>query len=108
MGWVGVVWKADIAAFSELLVIGLSTGLMGSITTYASWNQALIFLVTKGLWVRSIVGLIIGKHFVGVTYAHSHRIIVHCKLILEIDSNFPTFFMRLFSFESFRACNVLN
>lgn len=60
MGWVGVVWKADISAFSELLVIGLSTGLMGSITTYASWNQALIFLVTKGLWVRSIVGLIIG------------------------------------------------
>ncbi|KAG0574310.1 hypothetical protein KC19_VG253000 [Ceratodon purpureus] len=60
MGWVGVVLKKDIAAFSELLVIGLSTGLMGSITTYASWNQALIFLITKGLWVRSIVGLIIG------------------------------------------------
>ncbi|KAG0597449.1 hypothetical protein M758_UG339600 [Ceratodon purpureus] len=60
MGWVGVVLKKDIAAFSDLLVIGLSTGLMGSITTYASWNQALIYLVTKGLWVRSIVGLIIG------------------------------------------------
>lgn len=60
MGWVGVVLKKDIAAFSELLVIGLSTGLMGSITTYASWNQELIVLVTNGLWVRSIVGLIIG------------------------------------------------
>lgn len=61
MGWVGVVLKKDIAAYSELLVIGLSTGLMGSITTYASWNQELLLLVTNGLWVRSIVGLIIGK-----------------------------------------------
>ena len=61
MGWVGVILKNDIAAFSEMLVIGLSTGLMGSITTYASWNQSLIFLLTKGLWVRSIFGLIIGK-----------------------------------------------
>lgn len=63
MGWVGVVLKKDIAAFSELLVIGLSTGLMGSITTYASWNQELIVLVTRGFWVRSVVGLIIGKCF---------------------------------------------
>ncbi|XP_024367354.1 uncharacterized protein [Physcomitrium patens] len=60
MGWVGVSLKKEIANFSELLAIGLSTGLMGSITTYASWNQAMIFLVTKGFWVRSIVSLIIG------------------------------------------------
>lgn len=61
MGWVGVVLKKDIMAFSDPLVIGLSTGLMGSITTYASWNQALIFLITEGLWVRSVMGLIISK-----------------------------------------------
>lgn len=61
MGWVGVVLKRDIAAFSELLAIGLSTGLMGSITTYASWNQAMIVLITNGFWLRSIVSLIVGK-----------------------------------------------
>ncbi|XP_024378055.1 uncharacterized protein [Physcomitrium patens] len=60
MGWVGVVLKRDIAAFSELLAIGLSTGLMGSITTYASWNQAMIVLITNGFWLRSIVSLIVG------------------------------------------------
>lgn len=61
MGWVGVVLKKDIALFSELLAIGLSTGLMGSITTYASWNQQMLALITKGLWVRSLVGLLIGE-----------------------------------------------
>lgn len=87
MGWVGVSLKKEIANFSELLAIGLSTGLMGSITTYASWNQAMIFLVTKGFWVRSIVSLIIGKYFnVKSTYAS----LVIVKLVLE--NTFLTFF----------------
>ncbi len=61
MGWVGVVFKKDIATFSELLAIGLSTGLMGSITTYAGWNQQMVVVITNGYWLRALFGLLLGK-----------------------------------------------
>ncbi len=61
MGWVGVVFKKDIATFSELLAIGLSTGLMGSITTYAGWSQQMVVIITNGYWLRALFGLLLGK-----------------------------------------------
>ncbi|KAJ7533230.1 hypothetical protein O6H91_13G038600 [Diphasiastrum complanatum] len=60
MGWVGIVWKKEITHFSEHLALGLSTGLMGSITTFASWNQELLNAITAGYWVRGLCGFLIG------------------------------------------------
>ncbi|CAK9250771.1 unnamed protein product [Sphagnum jensenii] len=74
MGWVGVVFKKDIATFSELLAIGLSTGLMGSITTYAGWSQQMVVIITKGYWLRALFGLLLGLE------------IAQMSLVLGIDS----------------------
>lgn len=60
MGWVGIVLKKDILFFSEPLAIGLSTGLMGSITTYAAWNQKMVALLTTGNIVAAFSGLVLG------------------------------------------------
>lgn len=60
MGWVGVVFKRDIAHFSEFLAIGLSTGLMGSITTFSAWIQEMINLTTKGHWACGLIGILLG------------------------------------------------
>jgi len=60
MGWVGVVFKRDIAHFSEFLAIGLSTGLMGSITTFTAWIQEMVNLTTKGHWMRGFIGILLG------------------------------------------------
>ncbi|XP_024523609.1 fluoride export protein 2-like isoform X2 [Selaginella moellendorffii] len=60
MGWVGCVLKKDISHFSEHLALGLSTGLMGSITTFSSWIVKLVVVMTKGLWLRGVIGLLVG------------------------------------------------
>ncbi|KAL8160882.1 hypothetical protein V2J09_012371 [Rumex salicifolius] len=39
MGWFGVVFKTDIANVSDQLAVGLSTGYLGSLTTFSGWNQ---------------------------------------------------------------------
>lgn len=61
MGWVGVAFKSDIIFFSEALAIGLSSGLMGSITTFTSWTQVTLNLITEGYWITGIIGLLLGK-----------------------------------------------
>ncbi|KAI5062959.1 hypothetical protein GOP47_0021506 [Adiantum capillus-veneris] len=60
MGWVGIVFKEHIRVFSEPLALGLSTGLMGSITTYAGWNQKMVVLLTSGNVAASLAGLLLG------------------------------------------------
>ncbi|CAI5975020.1 unnamed protein product [Closterium sp. NIES-65] len=60
MGMVGVAAKRHIAAYSEHLAIGLSTGLCGCITTFASWNQRMLAILASGLWVRALAGYIVG------------------------------------------------
>ncbi|GLJ10498.1 hypothetical protein SUGI_0129410 [Cryptomeria japonica] len=60
MGWVGVVFKRKISSFSEPLAIGLSSGLMGSITTFTSWIDQMVNLMIEGYWATSIIGLLIG------------------------------------------------
>ena len=61
MGWVGVVFKRDIANFDEFLAIGLTTGLMGSITTFTAWMQEITNLTTQGHWVRGLIGILLGN-----------------------------------------------
>lgn len=60
MGWVGIVFKKEILLLSEPLAIGLSTGLMGSITTYAGWNQKMVDLLTTGDVGAALSGLLLG------------------------------------------------
>ncbi|KAH7285987.1 hypothetical protein KP509_33G054300 [Ceratopteris richardii] len=60
MGWAGIVFKERIRSLSEPLAIGLSTGLMGSITTYAGWNQKMVELLAKGNVAASISGFLLG------------------------------------------------
>ena len=67
MGWVGVVLKKDM----ELLAIGLSTGLMGSITTYAGWNQKMLSMNTRGMWMCALFSLMLGTNHQPVMSRHS-------------------------------------
>ncbi|KAH8508873.1 hypothetical protein H0E87_010859 [Populus deltoides] len=60
MGWWGVVFKEDISKVSGHLVIGLTTGYLGSLTTFSGWNQKMLDLSVNGHWVFSFVGFLIG------------------------------------------------
>lgn len=61
MGWFGVVFKQDISHVSDFLAIGLSTGYLGSLTTFSGWNQKMLELSVEGRWVLSVLGFLIGK-----------------------------------------------
>jgi len=37
MGWFGIIFKADIRNISDHLIIGITTGYMGSLTTFSGW-----------------------------------------------------------------------
>ncbi|XP_056843490.1 fluoride export protein 1 isoform X2 [Raphanus sativus] len=60
MAWFGVVFKADIARFSEFLAIGLSTGYLGSLTTFSGWNQKMLDLSADGQWLYALLGFLFG------------------------------------------------
>lgn len=64
MGWFGVVFKADIRHVSDHLQVGLSTGYLGSLTTFSGWNQKMLNLASKGHWVFSISGVVLGMFIV--------------------------------------------
>lgn len=61
MGWLGIVFKGDISHFWDLLAIGLSTGFLGSLTTFSGWNQEMLELALKGRWAVAIIGFSISK-----------------------------------------------
>jgi fluoride ion exporter CrcB/FEX len=61
MGWWGVVFKADISYVSDFLAIGLTTGYLGSLTTFSGWNQKMLELSVEGHWVFALLGFLIGK-----------------------------------------------
>lgn len=61
MGWFGIVFKADIARVSDFLAIGLTTGYLGSLTTFSGWNQKMLELSAEGQWVSAILGFLVGK-----------------------------------------------
>ncbi|XP_010521240.1 PREDICTED: uncharacterized protein LOC104800187 isoform X2 [Tarenaya hassleriana] len=60
MGWFGVVFKADIVKVSEFLAIGLTTGYLGSLTTFSGWNQKMLDLSANGQWLDAILGFLLG------------------------------------------------
>ncbi|KAM7252797.1 hypothetical protein ACFE04_025415 [Oxalis oulophora] len=60
MGWFGIVFKDDISQVSDHLAVGLSTGYLGSLTTFSGWNQKMIDLSVEGHWVLSILGFLVG------------------------------------------------
>lgn len=60
MGWFGVVFKGNISRLSDQLAIGLSTGYLGSLTTFSGWNQKMLDLSVNGHWVFAVLGFFIG------------------------------------------------
>ncbi|KAH9626095.1 hypothetical protein KSS87_012430 [Heliosperma pusillum] len=60
MGWLGVVFKSNISRFSDQLAIGLSTGYLGSLTTFSGWNQKMLDLSVHGHWVFAVLGFFLG------------------------------------------------
>lgn len=62
MGWWGVVFKEDISHISDYLAIGLTTGYLGSLTTFSGWNQKMLDLSVHGHWVFTVLGFLLGKN----------------------------------------------
>ncbi|KAK4391118.1 hypothetical protein Sango_2175100 [Sesamum angolense] len=64
MGWLGVVFKGDLFKISDQLAIGLTTGFLGSLTTFSGWNQKMLDLSIEGRWVFAVLGILIGLFLV--------------------------------------------
>ncbi|KAI3501609.1 hypothetical protein L1887_29512 [Cichorium endivia] len=64
MGWFGTVYKKDISRFSPELAVGLTTGYLGSLTTFSGWNQKMLELSVNGHWVFSFLGFFLGLFLV--------------------------------------------
>ncbi|XP_023916802.1 fluoride export protein 1 isoform X2 [Quercus suber] len=61
MGWWGIIFKADISSVSDYLAIGLTTGYLGSLTTFSGWNQKMLDLIVDGHWVLAVLGFLVGS-----------------------------------------------
>ncbi|XP_042514024.1 uncharacterized protein LOC122088766 [Macadamia integrifolia] len=59
MGWLGVVFKGDISQVSDILAIALTTGYLGSLTTFSGWNQEMLQLCVEGHWDLAVIGFFI-------------------------------------------------
>ncbi|KAF5753758.1 putative fluoride ion transporter CrcB [Helianthus annuus] len=68
MGWFGAVFKADISNFSPELAVGLTTGYLGSLTTFSGWNQKMLELSVDGQWVFAILGFLLGLFLVAYSF----------------------------------------
>ncbi|XP_022964422.1 fluoride export protein 2 [Cucurbita moschata] len=97
MGWWGVVFKGDISGISDYLAIGLTTGYLGSLTTFSGWNQKMLDLSVDGRWLFAILGFFIGLFLVaysiifGIETAKGFRWImkrknITCSWCLKVDS----------------------
>ncbi|KAL8485551.1 hypothetical protein ACS0TY_027736 [Phlomoides rotata] len=64
MGWLGVTFKANILKISDQLAIGLTTGFLGSLTTFSGWNQKMLDLSVNGQWVFAVLGISLGLFLV--------------------------------------------
>ncbi|CAK8564821.1 unnamed protein product [Lathyrus sativus] len=60
MGWFGVVFKQDISNMSEYLAVAVTTGYLGSLTTFSGWNQKMLELGVTGNWLFVVLGYLIG------------------------------------------------
>ncbi|KAF8689165.1 hypothetical protein HU200_041947 [Digitaria exilis] len=50
---------ADIRHISDHLIVGITTGYMGSLTTFSGWNQKMVGLSSKGHWVYAVAGIVL-------------------------------------------------
>ncbi|RWR74420.1 CrcB-like protein [Cinnamomum micranthum f. kanehirae] len=79
MGWLGIIYKGNISRFSDLLAIGLTTGFLGSLTTFSGWNQKMLELASNGKWAFVVIGystdilLVVSCIYVGVATAKGFR-----------------------------------
>ncbi|RHN65307.1 putative fluoride ion transporter CrcB [Medicago truncatula] len=64
MGWFGVVFKEDISNVSKYLAVALTTGYLGSLTTFSGWNQKMLELSVTGNWLFVVLGFLIGLFLV--------------------------------------------
>ncbi|XP_027914067.1 fluoride export protein 2-like isoform X2 [Vigna unguiculata] len=64
MGWFGVVFKGDISNVSEHLAIAITTGYLGSLTTFSGWNQKMLELSVSGHWLFASLGFVVGLFLV--------------------------------------------
>lgn len=94
MGWFGVVFKADISSVSEFFAIGLSTGYLGSLTTFSGWNQKMLDLSADGQWVYAVLGFLLGKNINFSLFESSYHLLnwikhtcLHHKQLYRIISH---------------------
>ncbi|XP_078168031.1 fluoride export protein 1-like isoform X1 [Carex rostrata] len=86
MGWFGIVFKPDLRHVSEHLTVGITTGYMGSLTTFSGWNQKMLLLSSKGHWMFAVAGMLLGLFIVnesitiGVEFAEGLRKRFKCNL----------------------------
>ncbi|BAT98792.1 hypothetical protein VIGAN_10013800 [Vigna angularis var. angularis] len=64
MGWFGIVFKGDISNVSEHLAIAITTGYLGSLTTFSGWNQKMLELSVSGHWLFASLGFVVGLFLV--------------------------------------------
>ncbi|KAJ1296188.1 hypothetical protein BS78_01G280300 [Paspalum vaginatum] len=69
MGWFGIIFKADVRHISDHLIVGITTGFMGSLTTFSGWNQKMVGLSSKGHWVYAVAGIVLGMFIVNESIA---------------------------------------
>nr|BAK02196.1 predicted protein [Hordeum vulgare subsp. vulgare] len=60
MAWFGIIFKTDIRHISEHFIVGITTGYMGSLTTFSGWNQAMVSMSSKDHWAYAIAGIVLG------------------------------------------------
>ncbi|CAA7396938.1 unnamed protein product [Spirodela intermedia] len=70
MGWFGLVFKGDVRHVSDHLAVALTTGFMGSLTTFSGWNQKMLDLSSEDHWVFAAAGIILGFFIVNESFRY--------------------------------------
>ncbi len=55
------------------LHVGLRVGFCGSLTTWASWNQAMVERVVRGDWARGLIGYVVGAQCAAASLMLGHH-----------------------------------
>ncbi|CAA6660581.1 unnamed protein product [Spirodela intermedia] len=69
-GWFGLVFKGDVRHVSDHLAVALTTGFMGSLTTFSGWNQKMLDLSSEDHWVFAAAGIILGFFIVNESFRY--------------------------------------
>ncbi|XP_058184830.1 uncharacterized protein LOC131302293 [Rhododendron vialii] len=88
MGWLGVVFKGDISRVSDHLAVGLTTGYLGSLTTFSGWNQRMLDLSVQGKWAV-VFGIPLGFILADYSIIYGIRTAKVFKGFLETSNVLP-------------------